>query len=99
VFVYKLTAHIFGGATETAVANVTMFIDVSMSSGFSSSDVLLSGEDRDHTGIESGGGGGIEGDANAVAATAEGNERCDDAAASQSTAVQNELATVSSSGT
>mmetsp|Transcript_32108 Transcript_32108/g.71090 ORF Transcript_32108/g.71090 Transcript_32108/m.71090 type:complete len:99 (-) Transcript_32108:30-326(-) len=76
-----------------------MFIDVSMSSGFSSSDVLLSGEDRDHTGIESGGGGGIEGDANAVAATAEGNERCDDAAASQSTAVQNELTTASSSGT
>lgn len=71
MLVYSDTAHILGRATETAVANVTIFIDVSapFAFGLFSSEVLLSGEDRDHTGMaESGGGGGIDGEAKQQAA-------------------------------
>ena len=47
---YSDTAHNFGDDTETGVANVTMLIEDDASLG--------TGQERDHTGIESGGGGG-----------------------------------------
>jgi hypothetical protein len=56
VLVYKETTHSFGGATETGVAKVTMFMDVSSSA---------TGDAKDQTGMDMSGGGGIDGDAKA----------------------------------
>lgn len=50
---YSETAHNFGDDTETGVANVTMLID--------EDEVFGIGQDRDHTGIDMGGGGGTTG--------------------------------------
>jgi hypothetical protein len=55
VLVYKDTTHSFGGATDTGVAKVTIFMDVSSATG----------DARDQTGMDMGGGGGIDGDAKA----------------------------------
>ena len=55
MLVYKETTHSFGGATDTGVAKVTMFMDVSSATG----------DAKDQTGMDMGGGGGIDGDAKA----------------------------------
>ena len=57
VLVYKETIHSLGGATETGVANVTIFMDVSPA-------LSTIGHANDQTGMLSGGGGGMDGDAN-----------------------------------
>ena len=60
VLVYNDTIHNFGGATDTGVANVTMFMDVSP---------LAACDDNDQTGTEIDGGGGMDGDANPIVST------------------------------
>ena len=55
VLVYRETTHSFGGATETGVAKVTIFMDVS--------SVDTTGHANDQTGMLMGGGGGMDGDA------------------------------------
>lgn len=55
VLEYSETAQIFGGATDTGIANVTIFMDVSCPMGLA----------RDQTGMDMDGGGGIDGEANA----------------------------------
>jgi hypothetical protein len=62
--VYKETVHSLGGATETGVAKVTIFMEVVVSLPLAA--LLLMGAANDHTGMEMGGGGGMEGDAKAV---------------------------------
>eukprot|EP00566_Odontella_aurita_P028273 CAMPEP_0113567396 /NCGR_PEP_ID=MMETSP0015_2-20120614/23253_1 /TAXON_ID=2838 /ORGANISM="Odontella" /LENGTH=189 /DNA_ID=CAMNT_0000469787 /DNA_START=451 /DNA_END=1020 /DNA_ORIENTATION=+ /assembly_acc=CAM_ASM_000160 len=69
VSVYSDTTHSFGGATDTGVAKVTMFMDVPVSVGrraASSCGDSPIGAARDHTGTEIGGGGGMDGDAKAA---------------------------------
>lgn len=60
VLVYRDTIHSLGGATETGVAKVTIFMDVLPLVS------LEQGHAKDQTGMEMGGGGGIEGDAKAT---------------------------------
>lgn len=58
VFIYRETAHNFGGATETGVQKVTMFMDVSGVLSLSTCRAA-----KDQTGIDIAGGSGIEGEA------------------------------------
>eukprot|EP00978_Attheya_sp_CCMP212_P040575 scaffold222740_cov66-Attheya_sp.AAC.1 len=58
VLVYRETAHSFGGATDTGVQKVTIFMLVDTPS--------VPGDARDQTGTESAGGGGMGGDAKAA---------------------------------
>ena len=72
VLLYKDIIHSLGGATETGEIKVMIFMEVCWGEvvvvevfGGVDVDVLQSGDARDHTGIERGGGGGMDGDANA----------------------------------
>mmetsp|Transcript_18311 Transcript_18311/g.23043 ORF Transcript_18311/g.23043 Transcript_18311/m.23043 type:complete len:103 (-) Transcript_18311:748-1056(-) len=70
VFVYKLIVHNFGGATDTGVQKVMIFMDVGfMAASVSSSfgDIFSNaGAASEYTGTEMGGGGGMDCDAKAI---------------------------------
>lgn len=71
VFLYKLNVQSFGGATDTGVQNVIIFMDVFFFFFFVSKDddePFASSVDTasEYTGTEIGGGGGIDFDAKAV---------------------------------
>ena len=69
VLLYKDIIHSLGGTTDTGEIKVMIFMEV-LGEGvvavvFGFVGGLQSGDARDHTGMERGGGGGMDGDANA----------------------------------
>ena len=64
--VYSDTAHSLGGATDTGVAKVTTLI--------AGSPPAVTDE-RDHTGTDRAGGGGMDGDAKAIVSVTHNNNK------------------------